>query len=399
MVKYLLRKTIYTFKKQQLKYYIEKRSQENIKVLSLAQIERIGLIEFKNDYDIYLDIDLTSTIKLLLIDEKASSYGVESTLQFFDEFNNVQFLIEESYLDDLFDSFPHIFSSTALIELDDEKIIQDITMNHENWSSKEKKKIVDLDSDKILGLIGYINSELSGHYDLKKDIESKIKEFKYFFEKVKDQPIISFFLLGPSGLGKTELARVIHNYLDRESPLAKINFGNYSNEGSLASLIGSPPGYRNSEQDSDLIIKIKNSNTGVLVIDEFEKANKSIHNFFLQLLEEGKFDDAMGRVFDLSGYVLIFTSNLNRDEFVENLSPELRSRFNGVYLMKELSEVEKETYAKNVINWYFKVTKEEMNHEKVEEILKKVDYKSERNLRTLKLKIRSAFYKVNNQRG
>src|SRR5699024_9206440 len=105
--------------------------------------------------------------------------------------------------------------------------------------------------------------------------------------KIKDQPIMSLFLLGGSGLGKTELGRTIHEYLSKDTPLAKINFANYSGEGSLASLIGSPPGYRDSGEESDLIKKIKSSGTGLLLVDEFEKATPSVHNFFLQLLEEG----------------------------------------------------------------------------------------------------------------
>lgn len=74
---------------------------------------------------------------------------------------------------------------------------------------------------------------------------------------------MSLFLIGGSGLGKTELARTIHKYLCKETPLAKINFANYSSEGSLASLIGSPPGYRDSGDESDLIKKIKESSAGV----------------------------------------------------------------------------------------------------------------------------------------
>ncbi len=160
----------------------------------------------------------------------------------------------------------------------------------------------------------------------------------------------------------------------------------------MASLIGSPPGFKDSGEESDLIKKLKTSNSGVLIIDEFEKANKNVHNFFLQLLEEGKFDDAMGEIFDLSGYLIIFTSNLKKKDFLSHVSPELRSRFNSIYLMKELSEEEKEEYANKVLDWYFRESEEEKNAEKVESILKKVDLKNEQNLRTIKFQLRSAFY-------
>src|SRR5699024_5263069 len=151
--------------------------------------------------------------------------------------------------------------------------------------------------------------------------------------------------LGPSGLGKTEIARIFHRFLDPKNPLAKINFANYKSENSLASLIGSPPGYVNSEAESDLVQKINKSNAGVLLVDEFEKADPAAHNFFLQLLEEGKFDDAMGRVHNLNGYIIIFTSNLDKHNYKEKIPPELRSRFNVVNRFNALNFEDKKEFA------------------------------------------------------
>src|SRR5699024_5551169 len=108
------------------------------------------------------------------------------------------------------------------------------------------------------------------------------------------------------------------------------------------------------------------------LVDEFEKATPSVHNFFLQLLEEGKFDDALGRIFDLSGYLVIFTSNLGKKDYLSKIPPELRSRFNGVYQMSELSQPEKLLYANKVIDWYFEKSEEKKTEQKVELILQNI---------------------------
>ncbi|PZX02437.1 ATP-dependent Clp protease ATP-binding subunit ClpC [Psychrobacillus insolitus] len=390
---FLSRIEVYTYKKAQLIQYISHREKEGVKVFTLAQVEKRGVENSFDDSYNGIDIDLTSAIKLLINNEYSFKYPLESMLENLDGFDEIRFIVDEKYEQELLIEFPYFFSGNLPLEIESE---EGPVMSKENNSNLVKRRIVDLNETEIKALFKRIEDDLVGHETLKIDLTKKISEFLYFYKKIKDQPILSFFLLGPSGLGKTEIARIIHNFLDEDSPIAKINFGNYSSESSLASLIGSPPGFKDSGEESDLIKKLKNSNSGVLIIDEFEKANKNVHNFFLQLLEEGKFDDAMGEIFDLSGYLIIFTSNLKKSEFMSHISPELRSRFNGIYLMMELSEVEKNEYANKVIDWYFNESKEEKTTEKVESIIKKVDIKNENNLRTIKFRLRSAFYLTHN---
>ena len=385
---FLTRIEVFTYKKGQLKEYISQRENEGVKVFTLAQIEKRG-VENSFDDSLSIDIDLTSTVALLTKNDNSFKYLLERLLDILREFDDLRFIIDEKYEEELLMEFPYFFSGVLPLEIEVE---EGTIISEENSSSLAKTRIVDLEKKEIRELFKRIKDELVGHETLKNDLEKKVLEFLYFYKKIKDQPILSFFLLGSSGLGKTEVARKIHNYLDEDNPIAKINFGNYSSESSLASLIGSPPGFKDSGEESDLIKKLKTSNSGVLIIDEFEKANKNVHNFFLQLLEEGKFDDAMGEIFDLSGYLIIFTSNLKKKDFLSHVSPELRSRFNSIYVMKELSDEEKKEYANNVLDWYFKESEEEKSIEKVESILKEVDLKNEHNLRTIKFQLRSAFY-------
>lgn len=150
-------------------------------------------------------------------------------------------------------------------------------------------------------------------------------------------------ICGASGIGKTEVARLLHQKLSMNEPMIKINFGNYSAQDALNSLIGSPRGYIGSNK-GELPDKLMRSRSKIILIDEFEKASKSVYNFFLQLLEEGKFTDSLGREYDLNKYIIIFTSNMPKERIGEFLPPELRSRFNYKCAFWPLSINEKEQY-------------------------------------------------------
>ncbi|MPM96383.1 Chaperone protein ClpB [bioreactor metagenome] len=148
--------------------------------------------------------------------------------------------------------------------------------------------------------------------------------------KAKEQKVFSIFLFGASGIGKTEVARLIANGLQSDCYLAKINFQNYSSQDALNSLIGSPAGYVGCN-NGELSEKIQKSKVGVLLCDEFEKTTRPVFSFFLELLEEGQFTDSMAREYDMDGYIIIFTSNLlNEADYKKAIPPELQTRFDLV---------------------------------------------------------------------
>lgn len=140
-----------------------------------------------------------------------------------------------------------------------------------------------------------------------------------------------------------KLKRIPYDRLAADEPMIKINFGNYSAQDALNSLIGSPRGYIGSNK-GELPDKLMRSRSKVILIDEFEKASKPVYNFFLQLLEEGKFTDSLGREYDLDKYIIVFTSNMPKEKIGEFLPPELRSRFNYKCAFWPLSTKEKEQY-------------------------------------------------------
>lgn len=202
--------------------------------------------------------------------------------------------------------------------------------------------IVDIDQTGFDNVLEHLNLNLFGNTLFKRRIREELTKYR-LFNRIGQQPIFSVLICGASGIGKTEVARLLHQKLAANEPMIKINFGNYSTQDALNSLIGSPRGYIGSNK-GELPDKLMCSRSKVILIDEFEKASKPVYNFFLQLLEEGKFTDSLGREYDLNKYIIIFTSNMPKEKVGEYLPPELRSRFSYKCAFWPLSTSEKEAY-------------------------------------------------------
>lgn len=221
----------------------------------------------------------------------------------------------------------------------------DKVLDLENILEIEKdpiQNIVDIDQSGFDDVLNYLNNNLFGNELFKKRLKEELTKYR-LFNRIGQQPIFSVLICGASGIGKTEVARLLHQKLAADEPIIKINFGNYSVQDALNSLIGSPRGYIGSNK-GELPDKLMCSRSKVILIDEFEKASKSVYNFFLQLLEEGKFTDSLGREYNLDKYIIVFTSNMPKDKIGEFLPPELRSRFNYKCAFWPLSTKEKEEY-------------------------------------------------------
>ena len=143
----------------------------------------------------------------------------------------------------------------------------------------------------------------------------------------KGQPMGSFFFLGPTGTGKTELSKALAEFLfEDESSLIRFDMSEFKEEHSVALLYGAPPGYVGYEEGGLLVNKIRQKPYSVVLFDEIEKAHKSVFDLFLQILDEGKLHDRLGRVGDFSNALILFTSNIGSqfivDAFNEKRIPE-----------------------------------------------------------------------------
>ena len=143
----------------------------------------------------------------------------------------------------------------------------------------------------------------------------------------KGQPMGSFFFLGPTGTGKTELSKALAEFLfEDESSLLRFDMSEFKEEHSVALLYGAPPGYVGYEEGGLLVNKIRQKPYSVVLFDEIEKAHKSVFDLFLQILDEGKLHDRLGRVGDFSNALILFTSNIGSqfivDKFNDGRIPE-----------------------------------------------------------------------------
>lgn len=255
------------------------------------------------------------------------------------------------------------------------------------------KKITDLNRKEIESMSVSFSEKLLGHDKFKDLLSEKLLEYK-ILNSIDENSIFSVFLMGMSGVGKTEVARIIHKLLGGSKRLAKINFGNYGSNESLNSLIGSPRGYIGSET-GELFDKIEVSDTGILLLDEFEKADSKIYNYFLEVLETGYATNSQGNSVNLNGYIFVFTSNVSTDRYETIFSPELRSRFNLVSFFNPLSYKDKQLYTYNRTKKYIEsfnlVHNKRLDKRSIQKIVNSINVENHENIRLLNSLITKKF--------
>lgn len=129
--------------------------------------------------------------------------------------------------------------------------------------------------------------------------------------KDPQKPIGSFIFLGPTGVGKTEMAKVLATYLfDKEDALVRIDMSEYMEKFSVSRLVGAPPGYVGYEEGGQLTEKVRRKPYSVILLDEIEKAHPDVFNLLLQVLDDGILTDGLGRRVDFRNTIIIMTSNI-----------------------------------------------------------------------------------------
>lgn len=339
------RKLYYYYKteKNSLFEYFNKNNIQFIDITWLVSQEKIRHMNFNKE----ILVDITPLIK-----EKTTD-AIESFITKI-PFNNIKYICE-------YDEYNHELNLYFEKEIHMSEKFPNFEITNENeWKIC---KIIDLNTKQLNNLENNINTTLIGHDTFKRKLNKSLKQFKILNE-LKLKKIFSVFLLGGSGIGKTEVARIINSSLDKDSQLVKINFGNYSSNDSINSLIGSPRGYIGS-QDGELSLKLSKKHTGIILCDEFEKTDSKIFSFFLELLEEGKFTDSQSREYDLNGYIIIFTSNLDSAQFSEGIPKEFQTRLDLISEFAPLTLEEKEKFVKLELE---KIQKTMANNPKYETI-------------------------------
>lgn len=181
-------------------------------------------------------------------------------------------------------------------------------------------KVQSKERDKLVGGEEVLKRRVIGQDHAIKVVLDAIYESRSGLNK-KGQPMGSFFFLGPTGTGKTELSKSLVEFLfGDEQALIRFDMSEFKEEHSVALLYGAPPGYVGYEEGGLLVNKIRQNPYSVVLFDEIEKAHKSVFDLFLQILDEGKLHDRLGRVGDFSNSLILFTSNIGSQFIVDSFT-------------------------------------------------------------------------------
>lgn len=174
--------------------------------------------------------------------------------------------------------------------------------------------------EKLLNMVPFLKKRVVGQDHALKAVADAILESRSGLNK-KGQPTGSFFLLGPTGTGKTELAKSIAEFLfNDEKAMIRFDMSEFKEEHSAALLYGAPPGYVGYEEGGLLVNKIRQRPYSVLLFDEIEKAHPSVFDTFLQILDEGHMHDRLGKEGDFSNSLILFTSNIGSEQIAAQVS-------------------------------------------------------------------------------
>ncbi|MBU2592383.1 MAG: ATP-dependent chaperone ClpB [Patescibacteria group bacterium] len=218
---------------------------------------------------------------------------------------------------------------------EDKKLIKEEVTEKEiaqvvsRWTNIPISKLISSESEKLINLEKELHKRIVNQNDAVVEVSNAIRRAR---AGIKDEgkPIGSFLFVGPTGVGKTELAKALAEVMfdDREA-MIRIDMSEYVEQHSVARLIGSPPGYVGFEEGGQLTEAVRRRPYTVILLDEIEKAHQQIFNVLLQVLDDGRLTDGKGRTVDFSNTVIIMTSNLGSEiirEYVDRDKEEMKTK-------------------------------------------------------------------------
>lgn len=248
---------------------------------------------------------------------------------------------------------------------DNERIIREIVSDEEigdivsSWTGIPVSKLVETEREKLLNLSDILHERVVGQ-DKAVDLVSDAVVRARAGIKDPQRPIGSFLFLGPTGVGKTELAKSLASTLfDSEKHMIRIDMSEYMEKHSVSRLIGAPPGYVGHDEGGQLTEAVRRNPYSVILLDEIEKAHSDVFNVLLQILDEGRLTDSKGRSVDFKNSIIIMTSNIGSQVLLEQVKdtgvitdttekavmdslnqyfkPEILNRMDDIVLFKPLS--------------------------------------------------------------
>ena len=192
---------------------------------------------------------------------------------------------------------------------------EDIARLVAQWTGIPVSRMMETETDKLVHMEERLHQRIVGQEEAVAAVSEAIKRGRAGLKDPK-RPIGSFIFLGPTGVGKTELARALAEFLfDEEEAMVRLDMSEYMEKHTVSRLIGAPPGYVGYEEGGQLTETVRHRPYRVILFDEVEKAHPDVFNILLQLLEDGRLTDGHGRTVDFKNTVVIMTSNLGSEEY------------------------------------------------------------------------------------
>lgn len=233
-------------------------------------------------------------------------------------------------------------------EVDDEDIAEIIS----RWTGIPLQRMLESEKDKLLKMEDRLSERVIGQQEAISIVSDTVRRSRAGLSD-QNKPIGSFIFLGSTGVGKTELARALAEFLfDDESAMARIDMSEYMERHSVSRLIGAPPGYVGYEEGGQLTEQVRRKPYSVVLLDEIEKAHPEVFNILLQVLDDGRLTDNKGRIVNFKNTIIIMTSNLGAKyirERSENMTP---GQAEAVYddIKKNVMESLKQTLRPEFLN-------------------------------------------------
>ena len=188
------------------------------------------------------------------------------------------------------------------------------------WTNIPIAKLVESERQKLLKLEEELSKRVIGQGEAVRSVANAVIRARAGLKDAR-KPIGSFIFLGPTGVGKTELAKTLaRNLFDSEENIIRIDMSEYMEKFSVSRLIGAPPGYVGYEEGGQLTEAVRRNPYSVILFDEIEKAHDDVFNIFLQILDDGRLTDNKGKVVDFKNCIIIMTSNIGSDYLLENIT-------------------------------------------------------------------------------
>ncbi|MFN3551027.1 MAG: ATP-dependent chaperone ClpB [Endomicrobiia bacterium] len=244
---------------------------------------------------------------------------------------------KEKELANLYLQLQEVQKDTRMLkeEVDEEDIAEVIS----KWTSIPVKKLVQTEKEKLLHMEEYLKQYIVGQDNAIEKVSDCIRRARAGLSDLQ-RPLGVFLFLGPTGVGKTELAKRLAEFLFNDQKyLIRIDMSEYMEKHSVARLIGAPPGYIGYEEGGQLTEQVRRKPYSVILFDEVEKAHKEVFNVLLQVFDDGRLTDSKGRTVDFKNTVIIMTSNI-ATEFITNLSKKEKISYEQInqYAVDELKK-------------------------------------------------------------